>query len=251
MCLIAYSPKGTPMTRAVFDTARWVNADGIGVMSRHGVEKFVGHKAGKRAWRYLRVLPPDTPYAVHFRYATHGAVCRYLTHPFQIPGRESYVMHNGIISKTANFAKKGIVSDTSLYVAWYMKDAPAPSEPTHVAFKKGLEKEIGWGNKMVIFHADRNEWDIANEDEGEWIDGVWYSNTYSLPDEMRPAAAYGTGKYCDWYDSLSPETVKWLRERDWQNKPLLPSGPILLPDDNGGYEVAENGEPYMIPEEGK
>ena len=43
-----------------------------------------------------------------------------------------------------------------------------------------MEKDIGYNNKFVVLHG--STFYILNEHAGEWIDGVWYSNTYSLPD---------------------------------------------------------------------
>jgi len=186
MCLIAYSPEGELIPRAAFDSARRTNPDGIGVMSSLGVEKFMGRKSGKRAWRYLRSLAQDSiPYGLHFRWATHGSVTRDNCHPFTAPASDAIVMHNGVFRQTAKRATNAR-SDTALFVEQFMAAAPAPDSARYGDFVRRLEKFIDRTNLLLIFHRRSAEFTICNEREGEWIDGLWYSNAYSLPYEMSP-----------------------------------------------------------------
>lgn len=186
MCQIVYSPKGDLMPREVFDLSRYSNPDGIGVMSERGPEKFLGRKAGKRAWRYLRALSAaGIPHGVHFRWATHGEVTRANCHPFE--SRDALIMHNGILSQTAKDADAQR-SDTALFVERFMEYVPEPTEPTYYAFVAKLETFIGWANKFLMFHRKAREFTICNEDQGTWLNGFWYSNEWSLPSSMLDAA---------------------------------------------------------------
>ena len=261
MCLIVYSPKGELMDRAVFDYARKQNSDGIGIMSEYGVSKYLGKKAGKKAWRELKRLSnAGAPWGLHLRWATHGQVIKSLCHPFHAPGSDNYVMHNGVITqmtqKTTDWA-----SDTLLYVATRMRWCPNPSEKVYKKYYDGIEDEIGFGNKLLIYHTTEKAFTICNEQAGDWIDGFWYSNTYSLPESMNPWQKYLTT------DSYMPPVGGYFPANgsgstNISNDPSatvdpLPRAPKLLgyyegieadPDANGyfddGTEIGEKAAAY-------
>src|SRR5579859_2275890 len=152
MCLIGYSPKGAMIDRSVLAYAYNQNPDGIGIMSKIGIEKFMGKKALKRARRYLEayVVPEQVPYAIHFRWATHGAIQLSNTHPYITPKETHAVMHNGVISLTTAESSKD-ESDTAVYVRKYMAEM-RPYDDT--AFYTAIEKQIGWGSKLCIMNAE-------------------------------------------------------------------------------------------------
>jgi len=193
MCLIAYSPDGAPIPNKALRSAYAINHDGIGVMSQLGVRRFTGRGALRKARRYLRaeVLGRAFPFAIHFRYATHGAVSPENTHPFAIPNGGGYVMHNGVISWCGHHPTK---SDTRVFVD-QLDDYPGFHDPRTI---QDLGYVIGLGSKLCIMNAD-GTFSLVNEKEGDWIGGAWYSNTYSLPRSMEPA-----------YSGQS-ESQRWLR----------------------------------------
>lgn len=202
MCLIVHSPDGSLMPREAYDYARWTNNDGIGIMSSAGIAKFVGRKSGKRAWRYLRRLEAEkVAYGLHFRWATHGDVNRDNCHPFTAPKSDAVIMHNGVLRQTAVLATKQH-SDTAIFVQKYMVNAPDTEHKKYAKFYDKLAKFIGWENKFLVFHERTNDFTIVNEDEGSWIDGLWYSNEYSLPDTMLPARI-AQGKAARWFGHAS------------------------------------------------
>lgn len=192
MCLIVYSPTGALVDKAVFNYARGVNSDGIGVMSARGVAKFVGRRSGKRAWRYLRRLAADggTPYGLHFRWATHGDITRDNCHPFEVPMSDAVVMHNGVIRRTARSATAAI-SDTRLFIEQFMTVIPEPGTERHFAFFRKVRRWMGGDNKLLVYHRKTGAFTVCGEDEGAWYDGFWYSNDYSLPWEMSLYSRYG------------------------------------------------------------
>jgi hypothetical protein len=181
MCLIVYSPTGVLVERTIFDHAHLINPDGLGVMSRHGVQKFVGKTARRRAWRYLRQLAASrVPHGIHFRFATHGGVTRENCHPFYASNSDAIVMHNGVIGLTA-VAATSLRSDTSLFVEEYMSGAPGPEDSSYERYYRCIGRTIGSWNTLLVFHALTETFTICNEPWGEWIGDHWYSNLYSLP----------------------------------------------------------------------
>ena len=186
MCIIVFAPKGELMPRYAFDYARKQNSDGIGIVSAYGVAKFLGKKAGKKAWKELKFLSEhNEPYGLHFRWATHGAIIKALVHPFHAPQSDAYVMHNGIISQCTADSTDWI-SDSLVYVSKYMRDCPSPDDDNYKAWFDAVEIDMGYSNKLLIYHSTAKKFTLVNEDLGNWIDGLWYSNTYSLPALMVP-----------------------------------------------------------------
>jgi hypothetical protein len=188
MCLIAYVPAGKALTREVFDKAYDTNHDGIGVMSSKGVEKFFGQKALKRARNYVAQLADEKlAHAVHWRFATHGTKQLALCHPFKLPNADAYFMHNGVIGSTTQESTND-ASDTLLYVN-KMTDAPQSHEDLEYWGK--VMKDIGRYNKAVVMYPN-GHFIILHKEEGREIDGIWYSNQYSLPVGMRSSGGYFT-----------------------------------------------------------
>lgn len=189
MCLIIYAPKGQLVPRDVLSFAANQNSDGIGVMSEDGVHKYLGKKALKRARRYIESLAADQiPYAVHMRWATHGDINLDNTHPYKAPEGNHYIMHNGIISFTTAESSKA-ESDTAVYVRKYLHAMPDFEDTDYY---KQVGTHIGYSNKFVIMDTDAR-FQVCNESQGIWIEGVWYSNTYSLPTAFVPRTNYSGG----------------------------------------------------------
>jgi hypothetical protein len=65
-----------------------------------------------------------------------------------------------------------------------LPSAPDHSDSGYYDYWRKVADMIGYGNKFLVMHADTGRFTLVNEDAGEWIDGLWYSNTYSLPDYM-------------------------------------------------------------------
>jgi len=200
MCLIAYLKAGAQIPEEYFRSAAKENNDGIGIMSAFGVEKFLGRKMVKRAWREARRLQDARQeFAVHFRFATHGRVALINTHPFKTPDGNAYVMHNGILNQYTPQNRYGDMSDTRALV----KTMRGIDVEGDAAYWKRLEEHIGWSNKLCVMSHD-GQFRIVNESAGDWISNVWYSQTYSLPGMEAP--------YGKWWD-------KYVEERDARETP--------------------------------
>lgn len=177
MCLIMYSPEGQLPPHQVWNDAQQDNPDGIGVMSERAIVKWTGARGYKKAWRHIKKLSAaGVPFAVHFRWRTHGAHSTAQCHP-HMTELGSYLMHNGVLGPTASYATAE-KSDTALYVEWYLhavRDWPA--------VKPLVEGHINEGNKFVIMDENK-EFHIFNEHVGVRHNGIWYSNDYSFDYEF-------------------------------------------------------------------
>jgi hypothetical protein len=254
MCLIGYSPKGAMIDRSILAHAYNQNPDGIGIMSKIGIEKFMGKKALKRARRYLEayVVPEKVAYAIHFRWATHGAVQLSNTHPYITPQNTHAVMHNGVISITTAESSKE-ESDTAVFVRKYMDNVAPYDDATYY---KGIEKLIGWGSKLCIMN-DEGAFKLCNEEAGVWIEGIWFSNTYSLPSSVIPRSQFadtfyykggsrtsGYGTYINTYQKTiwdtelnrfveNPDYIPYIPKQIWDKE----LGTMV---DNPEYKAADN-----------
>lgn len=177
MCLIAYVPAGKSLPLVNMRAAHFANDDGIGIMSKMGICKFLGKKALKRAIKTVAELEnAKIEYAIHFRYKTHGDVILQNCHPFKTPNGAAYVMHNGVLGEYTDKATKDC-SDTGAFVKEFLTDVPADN---NMDYWSSVARHIGWNNKLCVMTHDF-KFILVHGDAGTYREGIWYSQTYSLP----------------------------------------------------------------------
>lgn len=179
MCLIMFSRSGALPDKDLFWQAAIDNPDGIGIMSALGVEKFLGKKHVRKAWRYIvkNLEGESIPFGVHFRWATHGEVTRRNCHPFKVPELGAYLMHNGILFTHAEATTED--SDTAIFARKYL---PQLGEPGSHAWRSKAKDLAGYGNKLLVMHGTgpATQFSIVNESAGAWIStDLWLSNRNS------------------------------------------------------------------------
>lgn len=132
---------------------------------------------------------PSSPFILHFRIGTDGAIGPENTHPFRID--TGILIHNGMLSGTA--ARRGTgPSDTALFVDKYK---------SNLNYDFVVKNKTKWNsalssNKIAMLYDD-GRYAIVNEALGWWVDGVWYSNQ-SFKGWPGICAAYDDS---DWGDS--------------------------------------------------
>ena len=112
----------------------------------------------------------DSVFLIHFRIGTSGDKTPVNTHPFLIA--EGAIIHNGVL-----FNPVGTRSDTNLFAEELRQRLK--SKQDFWINKKMIEDLVGKGNKLAMLFRD-GTYMICNEERGDWIDDVWYSNTYSF-----------------------------------------------------------------------
>jgi hypothetical protein len=119
----------------------------------------------------------ESPFAIHFRYATHGTTDITNVHPF-VMNKNVAVMHNGIIDCIITDKK---MSDTAAFVRDYLGALPRNFQDNEFLFE--MVEDYTHGSKLILMTNDpqaQYSAYIFNEGSGHWKDGVWYSNaTYS------------------------------------------------------------------------
>lgn len=109
---------------------------------------------------------PDSAWLMHMRTSTRGKVDTDNCHPFR--GKYGAFVHNGHVSGLGDRE----ISDTR-ELAQLMFNAPERALPRIIT--NVLEKESGWS--LFAFLTNSNQLLFANEHQGHWNEGVWYSNS--------------------------------------------------------------------------
>ena len=121
------------------------------------------HKAEKLA---------DNNMLIHCRISTSGLIDKDNCHP-HVVNNNTVLIHNGILDiKVPVNSKK---SDTRLYIDKYLADLPEDFI-YNKSITNLIEYSIGLDNKFIFLNS-KGDYKIINEKSGQWIDGVWYSNT--------------------------------------------------------------------------
>lgn len=118
-----------------------------------------------------------SPFAIHFRFATHGTKDLNNVHPFYM-NKNVCVMHNGIIDCLIEDKK---MSDTAAFVRDYLGNLPRNFQDNEFLFD--MVEQYCSGSKLIMLTNDPEAkyfGYIFNERLGHWGEEVWYSNsTYS------------------------------------------------------------------------
>lgn len=202
MCNIAVAQCAGDIPRDLLQNAFDHNSDGWGIMFAQGGRVIaMKEKAGiNRFFETWDKVPRGIPVATHFRFGTSGPKSDLSCHPFQVLskdqcGMDLWVMHNGVLSQFSGDKER---SDTMEMVEDVLSPLlkGQPGFVRHAAFAKVAEGLIGHGNKLVFLEG-AGKWHFINQELGSEINGVWYSNEYSL----KPVySGHGKGKAAGHYE---------------------------------------------------
>jgi hypothetical protein len=176
MCLIIVQPKGdVPVSKRDILDAWQDNPDGAGYMfavdGRLVIRKpFWKAKSLRKAYRQdFRQYGAQSPFVLHFRYATHGPNTVWNTHPHILAGGQVGLVHNGILPWAPTDPS---LSDT----ATFAKDLEGfgQAELMHPEYHAMLAEDIGY-NKLVFMDGDGNT-AIVKEELGHWDGDRWLSS---------------------------------------------------------------------------
>lgn len=164
MCVIIAKPIGIDVpTDDVINACATANPHGFGIVTPTTFYKGLSLKQFKK---HLRKVRKDEPCLMHFRYATHGSVCRANCHPFR--RGDVWFMHNGIL----NITPKGDMTDSETA----FQDVIYPEIE---AFGYGSDEmynaveSVRGGSRFAFLSGDRI---LLNGDFVERQDGCFYSN---------------------------------------------------------------------------
>lgn len=196
MCLLLFKPADKIVPDKHLVIADRNNPHGCGIAVAMGDKIIIEKAPSWGAEEIIKLLAKyeGHPAIVHFRFATHGSKNVENTHPFRL-NEEWVAAHNGVISNVKTLHDE---SDTRAFLRlnvipilenqWKLTDDDVI---------KLLAQEMGIGNKMTFMDKTGNI-AIANEDQGHWKDGIWYSNH-----------GYGACNYYGMDDDYDYEQAYW------------------------------------------
>jgi hypothetical protein len=156
------------------------NSDGAGYMWAENGEVQIrkGFFKFKRFWHsYQADLPrinqAKSGVAIHFRISSSGVVDTQNCHPHWVNTNFAFI-HNGILPLEVPIGSK--VSDSYILSKSILQDLPLEWYKKH-NLRLLMQLAIGHSNKIVFLAGDGLV-TIINESDGEWLDGIWYSNAY-------------------------------------------------------------------------
>lgn len=216
MCLIVWNPEGKFLNKEKMKNAHENNPHGFGIMWAENGEVKIdkGVHEFDYIWETIKNFK-DHSFALHFRYRTHGPKTDELCHPFSVIEGKLAMMHNGIMRQYGGIPEK---SDSQVFTEklhdWLVKNEIDHQEIFSPEIMKQFEELIGNSNKLLFMKED-GEVVFANEQQGDWVNGIWYSNLYSLE-----ASHKGLIDMFDWEDSDYPLTRKERKQlaRYWNSQ---------------------------------
>lgn len=188
MCLIIANPNGHSFAESYIDNAFTTNHDGFGVMwAKDGELKIKRGLFNRGEVKSIlrRFHETETPYVAHFRYATHGSLNSANCHPFPIVDDLGGIamVHNGTLS--GKKWRDPLRSDTNLLAEKIKhhilrEDFVSQSLFDNAASVISDRYKEAIGSDKLVFMNGLGEMSILNEKNGHWINGIWYSNLYSI-----------------------------------------------------------------------
>lgn len=223
MCLILYSPSVGKIPQRWLTNSNSSNPHGIGVIWRD--ENGLNLKKGMRYGELLFLMDklerknPDTPIAIHFRFATHGGKTAELTHPFVIEkenvdldvvsSNKNIMMHNGVVSNLAlsevmHYA--GVPEERQKQLFSLMHSTGQDSYSDTKVLAETLAYVGVQQQKAILYAIAKNEsskfliWEPEAEQPDLFSsaftnrDGIWLSNTYSVENSYK-STYYSANSY--------------------------------------------------------
>lgn len=177
MCIAIYKPKEKTLSEEILRQCFERNSDGAGfAYAKDGVLTVKkGFFTFKSFWEAYSQIPEGVPAIIHFRIKTSGNKDEYNCHPWSVTDNLA-IIHNGIIS---DYSVSGSsISDTGLFVGDILKTMVSHlgEKCLTTDFSNFLLSEALGSSKMVSLDKD-GEHAIFNASSGEFVDGVWFSNS--------------------------------------------------------------------------
>lgn len=206
MCIAIVKPQGKEITDSELENCYTRNPDGAGLaFAKDGKLYILKGIFNKKEFvdsvrKYEKVA--EGAMLIHCRIGTSGLKDKENCHP-HIISKELVMIHNGILRiKMPNDSK---LSDTAIFSREILSKFPNDFIKDQRMMEL-IEMAIGSNNKLCFLN-NKGEYAIANERQGYWDKGVWFSNkTY---EDYKPLAYYGGWDEDDYIDCTGKRFYKW------------------------------------------
>lgn len=241
MCLLTFFPPNAAVDLDALTAGAEYNDDGHGFALVYPDTEGIDHLAlghGMHGptvidrFNRLRERYPDTPAMFHSRIGTAGKRTTINCHPFFLGDTaDTVIAHNGILPTRVQPRKGDTRSDTAILAEDYLPDHPVFSLFDDSRARRQFTKWLN-GDKVLILTTNPQYLEqsyLFGEDEGDWVHGVWYSNTSYKPYTSR----YGSYTYD--YASYSGHSTNVI------------GGPVASEDEGYQWEKSERGIWNKVP----
>ncbi|MFA5543159.1 MAG: class II glutamine amidotransferase [Bacilli bacterium] len=184
MCILIVKKAGSVIKEEALENGFNNNPDGWGFsyvdQSRGVIEVKKGLSSFKTFLKHYRKAEQENPesnFLIHFRIATSGGIKEVNCHPFVLNENIVYA-HNGILSNVLKADLEGDENDTRAFGRIILKPLYEINNRFYEnpTFNRLILSFIESRNKVAILDIENNV-KIYNETHGDWVEGVWYSNT--------------------------------------------------------------------------
>ena len=206
MCVAIVKPKDATITDEELKNCFEGNPDGAGIAFSKDNELYIikgifkEDEFIKRVREVEQVAQGDM--LIHCRISTSGLVDKQNCHP-HIVNDNTVLIHNGVL-RDVDVPKDSKISDTMIYIQEYLKDLPVDFMENESILKL-IQSSIGNWNKFCFLN-NKGEAVIINEHQGEWHNGVWFSNNSYVTE--RYTYHYPYASYCDYWEKYYDEEPK-------------------------------------------
>lgn len=201
MCLLVYMSEYTTASPERLFNASINNPDGFGwaIVEKHEIIKGHGMDFDRVLDDFMearRVHHGDALF--HLRWTTHGLTDVTNCHPFTIGDDNlSVLAHNGILP--VDVPKTESRSDTRIFAEDWLPAFGGVPALDDKEFFNDVER-FTRGSKLVVLTAnpDTKYWSyIVNEQDGDWEDGVWWSNDSYKVRSYPKFNGWGSPYFCE------------------------------------------------------
>ena len=218
MCLLIAQKKGVKVSNKKLGNAWNKNDDGVGyAFIKNGeieINKFMEFKPFKKQFNSdVKMYGNESPFLIHFRYATHGITNELNVHPFKVNNNLVFG-HNGVIHSVDDDKK---LSDTQVFnniVLKNLEDGFLKNEGIRLLISNAI------GSSKLAFLDSTGNINIINENLGHWSDDkkIWYSNDGYKSNKMRFISAGNYNGYnANWnhgaYSGITQKTHDNIKKK--------------------------------------
>lgn len=200
MCLLSVYSPGAMVDVDHLRNGAACNPHGYGfaIVAGDRIETGHGMTSGAviDAFDRVRQLHPQSWALFHSRYTTDGSTTVDNCHPFRVGDDPRTVLaHNGVLPQAAWPQAADLRSDTRI-LAEDLIPSGRFGKLWRVRARRNLTKwmlSTNYPNKIAILTVDpryRENAFILNEEAGDWVNGVWHSNTGYLAPRRPALSAY-------------------------------------------------------------
>lgn len=240
MCLLTYFPPNAAVDTERLTCGAECNPHGHGyaIVTADG-RVFIDHSMTPTAlitnFAALRALFPDSHALFHSRITTHGSTNLSNCHPFQVVGPrggQTILAHNGILPVDCqpkgkdNRSDTRILAEDMIWSRWSKFRLPTRGRRKPPVTRRWLdspevradiERWLGRGSKVLVLTTNPRMAQTAylfNEQLGEWVDGVWYSNSSHEPWKSRYTGFSYTYNHGSFQRATNATNAHWWKEMD-------------------------------------